>query len=301
MTRTRAAAIAERLDAYAWTYETAVFDCLGFEFSVRTTDPTLGRLLDTIYGDCSRLASGTGARYTVRERSGNDGSRFVVHRDGERVISTPFASVALDFLVWDVNQRTVATGTDHLLVHAGAAACDDTVVLVPGVSGAGKSTLVAALVRAGFGYITDEAIAIHPTTARVTGAPKPIGMKTGSWQLFPHALTAGSQVATRYTATTRHLPVTAFSGRVSREPLPARLIVVPVWDANTVDVASPLSRAHTLALMAEQSFNFETFGPARLGLLARLVTDCACYQLDTSDLDRAVDAIRSLLSPEITT
>lgn len=64
-----------------------------------------------------------------------------------------------------------------LVLHAGAVIHPDGgVVVLAGRSGAGKSTLTAALVQAGWGYLTDEAIGIRVGTLEVVGFPKPLAL-----------------------------------------------------------------------------------------------------------------------------
>ena len=45
------------------------------------------------------------------------------------------------------------------------------IVAFPASMNSGKSTLVAALVRAGYAYVTDETVAVDPTTLAVTPEP----------------------------------------------------------------------------------------------------------------------------------
>jgi hypothetical protein len=297
MMSSRRGAVERHLDDLPWAYETATFATLGFAFSVRTTEPELGAHLDALYAECVAPRPVHHARYTVRERPGQRGSRLVVHCDGERVISTPYPSVALDFLVWDINRRTAAAEQGALLVHAGAVSAGDRAVIVPGASGAGKSTLVAALVQAGFSYLTDETLAIDRGDGRIRGAAKPIGLKQGSWALFGNSLAAPG--AARYTSTTRHVAIAALGGTVAGDAPLARLIVLPRFAGNSgvrTEPVAGLSRARTIALLAEQSFNFASFGPERLGLLARVVGSCATWVVDTSDLPRAVESVSTLLT-----
>ena len=118
-------------------------------------------------------------------RADGERGRFDLACDGEPVTTTEWPCVALDYLVWDVNRRVVEASGGHLLLHAAAATRNGLAVVVPAVSGGGKSTLVAALVDAGFDYLTDEIVAIEPASTRVGGYRKAIGLKEGSWPLVP--------------------------------------------------------------------------------------------------------------------
>ena len=77
------------------------------------------------------------------------------------------------------------TCTDLLLVHAGAVVTPSgSGVLLPAASGSGKTSLVAGLVRAGWGYLSDEVGAIDPVTRRLCPYPKVLSIKPGMFEGF---------------------------------------------------------------------------------------------------------------------
>ena len=51
-------------------------------------------------------------------------------------------------------------------------------------SGLGKTTLVAALVRAGFGYLSDEVLAFDRSTLALADFGRPLALATDSWTLL---------------------------------------------------------------------------------------------------------------------
>ena len=71
-----------------------------------------------------------------------------------------------------VNQLAALHTPDRLLLHAGAVERDGRVVALTGISGQGKTTLTAALVQAGYGYVTDELVAIDPVHRRRRALPQ---------------------------------------------------------------------------------------------------------------------------------
>lgn len=93
-------------------------------------------------------------------------------------------SVAIEYVMTELNLRAIASTGNAILLHAGAVERDGLVVVVAGVSGRGKSTLTAALVRAGFRYVTDEMVAIEPSSGWVRPYPKPLDLGTGSLELL---------------------------------------------------------------------------------------------------------------------
>jgi hypothetical protein len=71
-----------------------------------------------------------------------------------------------------------------LCIHAGVVHGSQGLLVIPGTSGLGKSTLVAALVSAGFDYVSDEALAIDRITLRATPFPRPLTLDGSVWNLI---------------------------------------------------------------------------------------------------------------------
>ena len=72
-----------------------------------------------------------------------------------------------------LNRLAARTRPDrHLLVHAGAVERDGRVAIVTGISGRGKTTLTAALVRRGYGYVTDELVVVDPANRERRPVPQ---------------------------------------------------------------------------------------------------------------------------------
>ena len=67
---------------------------------------------------------------------------------------------------------------NHVFIHAGVVSVDGNAIVMPGASRSGKSTLVAALVRAGATYHSDEYAVVDPDGAIETYA-KPLSLRFG--------------------------------------------------------------------------------------------------------------------------
>lgn len=70
-----------------------------------------------------------------------------------------------------------------MALHAAGLSAGGGVLLLPGRSGSGKSVLAAALVAAGWGYLSDDAILLTKPRLDSIGVPYSIGVKKGGWQL----------------------------------------------------------------------------------------------------------------------
>ncbi len=91
----------------------------------------------------------------------------------------------------DCNERLVASfesdvdffvalkARAHVLVHAGVVCWRGRAIVIPGRSHSGKTTLVAALIRAGAEYYSDER-AVFDTNGHVHPFPKPLFLRDGN-------------------------------------------------------------------------------------------------------------------------
>jgi hypothetical protein len=274
------------------------FTCLDLQCSFESPVSKLTELVETVFGASSCDHDSDVNRYDAR--LADDDRTITIECDGAHVLSTTSVRYALDYLVWHVNQRVIASSTSRLLVHAGAAKHGKRAVVVPAPSGGGKSTLVAALVRGGFAYSTDECVAIDAASGLTEGYAKAIGLKQGSWPLFAEISDVAVPSAD-YDSPTRYATAAMLGGTTDAGPASPAVVLVPERSAgagNTSEsnVLSPIARADALMLLAEQAFNFDDFGRERLPVLARLVTSCDCYRVDVTNLHAAVDAVRQLFA-----
>jgi hypothetical protein len=97
------------------------------------------------------------------------------------------ASIALDFLLWEINAAATRRQSDLLILHAAAVSTADGGALVmPAPANSGKSTLATALVAKGFDYLTDESCAIDVAPGEIVAYPKPIALDPGSQAMLQH-------------------------------------------------------------------------------------------------------------------
>lgn len=68
----------------------------------------------------------------------------------------------LDALDAELRRHVATHAPEHVFVHAGVVVCDGRAIVLPATTFAGKSRLVAALVRAGAAYASDEYAVIRP-------------------------------------------------------------------------------------------------------------------------------------------
>jgi hypothetical protein len=117
---------------------------------------------------------------------------------------------ALDSFEVDAKMFVAERAPRRVFVHAGVVGWRGRALLVPGSSMSGKSTLIAALVRAGARYYSDE-YAVLDNRGRVHPYPRELALRDpATWRQQPHSisalggrsglrpLTVGAVIVTRY-------------------------------------------------------------------------------------------------------
>jgi hypothetical protein len=153
------------------------FSLLGCEFEIRHAPAAVwGAIRDRLPPvEISAQTAPPLRRYSIAA----DGERFIVARARRR--SSPASSVgtAAELVVDDVEVALSRALEGRILVHAGAVVWRGRAILLPGRSGSGKSELVAALVRAGAEYLSDE-FAVLDREGKVHPYPRPLALRRPS-------------------------------------------------------------------------------------------------------------------------
>jgi hypothetical protein len=147
------------------------FEAFGAGVVVAVEDPELMARIE------SRLPPGyrrvKPSRGMVRVSLRRDlGEGFDVVAGGTAVTRSADLDVALRVLDSQIPAAIALRSPESVFVHAGAVSHDGRAILVPGPSFSGKTTLVAALVRAGAGYYSDE-FAVLDEKGLVRPYPRP--------------------------------------------------------------------------------------------------------------------------------
>lgn len=183
--------------------------------------------------------------------------------------------------------RLAVERSPRLLLHAGAVERDGAVVLFPGESGTGKSTTVAACVRHGFGYLTDEMVALDLDAGAVRGWPRPIMLTP--WSLAAVGLPGASGSGDGKTA----VSCERLGGTVVDDALPVAH-VVGLRRGAAATTLGPMSAGDVLRLLLESSFNHYRHGAAAWAAAAALAGRAQGWWLDAAGVDSAVTAIAGL-------
>jgi hypothetical protein len=276
----------------AWAHQTSRFRALAHDFTVYSESVEFGRYLEHVLVDLAAPGEAATSYFVVDRGKRSRKGRWAVYFGDERLSLTSRISNAIGMLLWHVNQETVRrTNPDMVLLHAAAAELHGVGVVLPAPMDSGKTTTVAGLLRAGFRYLTDEAVAIHPQTGWVSPFAKPLSIDRGSWPVLPDL-----EPPTVLAYTNQwHVPAGAIRpGALGNQVLP-RLIVSPQFRAGAATTLEPVSRGRMLVELGESTFHFHEHAIRNFTALAELARRCDCYRLVIGDLDEAVALVTGLV------
>ncbi len=210
--------------------------------------------------------------------------------DGDWLIGREQPAPTLDYLFWHVNLQTIAQARDVILVHAGAVqAPNGRGVILPAASGSGKTTLVAGLVRAGYGYLSDEAAVIDPTDLRLHPLPKALTVKKDGRDL--HAPLKPSEEDLEFVEGRWHLHL---SDDAERSPVGAcdvGMVIFPQYVPGAATELRAIEPVEVCLRLAKNAMNLRGRADLVLPVLGRLSEATAGFELIAGDLDAAVAAV----------
>ena len=265
---------------------------LAFRFSVQT-DIRRGAVLARRYLAPFEIDEPPPSNtYALVRGSAND---FLLTLNGRTRAGPTSLAGLLDRLLWEINNQAIRRNRRYLLVHAAVASWKGLGLLFPATSGSGKSTLIAALTRAGFDYLSDEAGVIDVRTAELHPYSKVISLEPDSMELMPelkHTLPPEYRWPSRLQY---HLSPNDLRSRAVGRPCRVGFVIAAGYERGATTRLEPISRATALYALAENSFNLARFKGRGLTLLGRVVEDARCYRLRVGDLGSAVEAVQNLV------
>jgi hypothetical protein len=182
---------------------------------------------------------------------------------------------ALVVLESEIRQGVATAAPRHTFVHAGAVGWRGRAIVIPGRSRSGKTTLVAALVRAGASYLSDE-YAVVDARGRVHPFATPLSVR-------------GASGCDRHAA---RVPAAALGGRVASRPLPVGLVAFAPYRPGAVWRPEPTTRGRAILDTLRHT------APARLrpeAVLASLDAATARALLLVGERGEADETARALL------
>jgi hypothetical protein len=173
----------EHLDRVAWSTGVSV-DAYGMLVGLRTSDRAASSALHRVIPPGSRLSDEREVDALFSVVVGDDRRTHVLYEDAERTAHSTDLDELLDTLQSQLHFRVASCARTHLFVHAGVVGWRGGAILIPGRTHSGKSSLVAALVRAGATYYSDE-YAVLDDAGLVHPFARPLGIRDASGRTQP--------------------------------------------------------------------------------------------------------------------
>jgi hypothetical protein len=225
--------------------------------------------------------------YRIRDRSAGRG--YDILTSAGETASVPDVAGLLFHLDKHLTIALQYLRADLFFVHAAVVGLAGRAAVLAAPPGTGKSTLTLALQERGFAYLSDELAPIDVRTMTVHPYPHALCLKSRPPE--PYKLPRGT-----YDAGQRlHVPVDALSGGTVKEPLP----VAAVGFIHRVNGPPPalewISSARAATRLMASVLNPLAHQGGGLDAALAISRAVPCFELETSDLERACVALQTVL------
>lgn len=162
------------------TFQEIVLQSHGLRIALRSN---VGGLLDQALARSAAFAElvrgGAQLAYSVEQRPTDSGLRYCVRSGPGRVWQTGCPGEALDWVLRLMQLKVAENAPGQIFVHAGVVAWNGRAILLPGRTFTGKTSLVAAFLRRGATYYSDE-YAVLDECGKVHPYPRPLQVRSGN-------------------------------------------------------------------------------------------------------------------------
>ncbi|MGH8928763.1 MAG: hypothetical protein ACRDWH_10460, partial [Acidimicrobiia bacterium] len=244
------------------------------------------RLLKPFHAPDRRAVRSKNLFALAERRPGDD--RHHAYIDCKRITRSESWTRVLDLFLGELNRRAVEDMV-YFGVHAGVVATGNRTIAFPGGSGAGKTTLVGACLRAGFHYVSDEALCLDYANESVIPYPKPLSLS--GWSIDALKVQASHlNPATDGSKTPLHPE--AVGGVVA--PNPAHLSDLVVFERQPgAPQIRELPSSQIVTALLRYSFNHYKRPADAFELTTGLARQCKGWALTYEDPIEAAQLLRS--------
>lgn len=260
-------------------------------------------LFQQLYGDYSLEAPTGIADYHLRLTRPGMLRRF--YRPQVRFLIdgySPFAPFPVDhafpLFEWGLNWCVATYSHQFLMLHSAVVEKNGKALLLPAWPGSGKSTLCAALVYRGWRLLSDEFGLVRPGTNAMIPFPRCIPLKNESIEVmrnFAPEATSGPVFPKTRKGSVAHLKPRAESVQRSTELATPGFVVFPRYMPGKHATLKRLPKARAFMKLAGNAFNYELLGERGFQTVASLIHSCRTYLFHYGDLEKAVQAMDSLV------
>jgi hypothetical protein len=265
-------------------------------FTVRTNSPAIQGYVASVLARYTTDddASAAGVAYEILDLGpGEKVSRYRLLVRGSWVNGSGDPSHVLDDLFSHINLDTIDARPDLVMVHAGSVVTPGGAgVVIPASAGSGKTTLVAGLLRAGFGYLSDEAAVLDPETARLHPYPKNLTLKARVRERFPEARPADDHL--RFAGDKWQADPEGIRAGALAPPCDVGFVIPHRHEAGASTRVQPLTPAEACVELGRNLMHARRDGTRALPILARACERARAWRLVSGDLDEAVGVVAEL-------
>lgn len=209
----------------------------------------------------------------AKEEPGKHRRLNLVYADDIRITGTPKLNQAIDAFESDLQLFVAETAPNRVFVHAGVVSWRGRAVVIPGRSFSGKTSLVAALVKAGAIYYSDE-YAVLDERGRVHHYARPLSIREDG-----HV-----KRAKRY-------KVEALGGRSGVRPLRVGMVVVSKYKPGATWRPRELSEGEGALELMANTVSARRNPAAMLEAIHRVVSLAPVVKGNRGDAQQVVDFI----------
>jgi hypothetical protein len=182
-------------------------------------------------------------------------------------------------------------------VHAGVVHRGGQATILPAPSGSGKTTLVAGLIKAGFGYMSDE-IALVDKYLKVQPLPVSLSIKQSAWELiselYPKLASATTHRRLQDDQLVRYLQPFCYSISQNDRSISLKNIVFPRHVPGGMAAISQLETHVGIETMLKESFLPLTLRKQTFARIIRRLQDCNYYVMQSPSLTKSMEMINSV-------
>ncbi len=275
-----------------------LYGMLGYSFAVSSSQRKITDDIQYVLGDftISRAARRAPVHvYRFVELGSRRDQRHRLSLDGVEVTTASSLREVFYAFLNHVHSMMFERTRDLLLVHAGCVSQGDVAVLLPADPGSGKTTLVASLVRAGFGYLSDEIAPVDPQSGLVHPFPRALIVRKSSLRLFGDVPASTGLSPVTY-KNRRFISAQDLGAETVRGPRLPGLVVVPRFEPGAETSLTPLRPAETAIELWQHVMNLRNLAAApALDAIRRVAVRVRGYRLVTGDLNEGIATVRRLL------
>ncbi|NET24094.1 hypothetical protein [Okeania sp. SIO1I7] len=197
---------------------------------------------------------------------------YQLYRNQEKLTETTELGEALATLDSDLRLQIGIAVQDRLFVHAGVVGWQGKAIVIPGRSFSGKTTLIAALVKAGAIYYSDE-YAVLDANGLVHPYARPLSIRQDEDQGV------------------RRCSVEELGGKAGIEPIPIGMVVHTQYRAGIQWSPTSISAGQAVLALLDNTIVARLRPEFALPILSRAVADAVCVEGKRGEADETAIAL----------